>query len=60
VRNGDIINIDVKKRRLDLEVSAAEMKKRLARWKAPKPRFTTGVFAKYAATVSDASVGAYT
>jgi dihydroxy-acid dehydratase len=60
VRNGDIINIDVKKRRLDLEVPAAEMKKRLAKWKAPKPRFKTGVFAKYAATVSDASVGAYT
>jgi len=60
VRNGDIINIDVKKRRLDLEVPAAEMKKRLAKWKAPKPRFKTGVFAKYAATVSNASVGAYT
>jgi dihydroxy-acid dehydratase len=60
VRNGDIINIDVKKRRLDLEVPAAEMKKRLGKWKAPRPRFTTGVFAKYAATVSDASVGAYT
>jgi dihydroxy-acid dehydratase len=60
VRNGDIINIDVKKRRLDLEVPAAEIRKRLAKWKAPKPRFTTGVFAKYAATVSDASVGAYT
>lgn len=60
VKNGDVINIDVKKRRLDLEVSAAEMKTRLAKWKAPKPRFTTGVFAKYAATVSDASVGAYT
>jgi dihydroxy-acid dehydratase len=60
VRNGDIINIDVKKRRLDLEVSAGEMKKRLAKWKAPRPRFKTGVFAKYAATVSDASVGAYT
>ena len=60
VRNGDIINIDVKKRRVDLEVSAGEMKKRLAKWKAPKPRFKTGVFAKYAASVSDASVGAYT
>jgi dihydroxy-acid dehydratase len=60
VRNGDTINIDVKKRRLDLEVPAAEIKKRLAKWKAPRPRFKTGVFAKYAATVSDASVGAYT
>ena len=60
LKNGDIINIDVKKRRLDMEVPAAEIKKRLARWKAPKARFTTGVFAKYAAGVADASVGAYT
>jgi dihydroxy-acid dehydratase len=60
LKNGDIINIDVKRRRLDMEVPAAEIKKRLAKWKAPKPRFTSGVFAKYAAGVSDASVGAYT
>jgi dihydroxy-acid dehydratase len=60
VRNGDTIDIDVKKRRLDLEVPASEIRKRLAKWKAPRPRFTTGVFAKYAATVSNASVGAYT
>ncbi len=60
VRNGDTISIDVKKRRLDLEVPAGEIKKRLAKWTAPKPRFTTGVFAKYAAGVADASVGAYT
>ena len=36
------------------------MKKRLAKWKAPKPRYTTGVFAKYAALVSNASDGAVT
>ena len=60
VRNGDTISIDVKKRRLDLEVPAGEIKKRLAKWKAPRLRFTTGVFAKYAAGVADASVGAYT
>jgi dihydroxy-acid dehydratase len=60
VRNGDIITIDVKKRRLDMQVPPAEIKKRLGKWKAPKPRFTTGVFAKYAAGVSDASVGAIT
>jgi dihydroxy-acid dehydratase len=41
-------------------VPASEIRKRLAKWKAPRPRFTTGVFAKYAATVSNASVGAYT
>src|SRR4029453_11095478 len=60
VRTGDMIHIDVKKRRVDVEVSAAEMKKRLAKWKAPKPRYTSGVFHKYAITVSNASEGAVT
>jgi dihydroxy-acid dehydratase len=60
IKSGDIINIDVKKRRLDMEVPAAEIRKRLAKWKAPRPRYTTGVFAKYAKTVAHASVGAYT
>ena len=43
-----------------MEIPAAEMKKRLATWKAPKPRYTSGVFAKYAITVSNASEGAVT
>jgi dihydroxy-acid dehydratase len=60
LKSGDIINIDVKKRRLDVELTAAEIRKRLATWKAPKPRYTTGVFAKYAKTVSHASIGAIT
>jgi len=60
VRSGDMIHIDVKKRRLDVEISAAEMKKRLAKWKAPKPRYTSGVFHKYAITVTNASEGAVT
>jgi dihydroxy-acid dehydratase len=60
VRSGDMIHIDVKKRRVDVEISAAEMKKRLAKWKAPKPRYTSGVFHKYALTVSNASEGAVT
>jgi len=60
IKSGDIVNIDVKKRRLDMEVPAAEIKKRLAQWKAPKARYTTGVFAKYAKNVAHASVGAYT
>jgi len=60
IRNGDIIVIDVKKRRLDVEISAAEMKKRLAKWKAAKPRYTSGVFHKYAITVANASEGAVT
>ena len=60
IKSGDTINIDVKKRRLDVEVSAAELKKRLAKWKAPRPRYTSGVFAKYAKMVSNASEGAVT
>jgi dihydroxy-acid dehydratase len=50
----------VKKRCLDVEITASEMKKRLAKWKAPKPRYTSGVFHKYAKTVSNASEGAIT
>ena len=60
LKNGDIINIDVKKRRLDVEITAAELKKRLTGWKAPRPRYTSGVFSKYAKTVSNASEGAVT
>jgi dihydroxy-acid dehydratase len=60
LRSGDIINIDVKKRRLDVDLPTAEIKKRLAKWKAPKPRYTSGVFHKYAKMVSTASEGAVT
>jgi len=60
VKNGDRITIDVKKRTLSLDISAAEMKKRLSKWKAPKPRYTSGVMAKYARDVSSASFGAVT
>jgi len=60
VKNGDTIVFDVKKRRLDVELTAAELKKRLKGWKAPKPRYTWGVLAKYARLVSSASEGAVT
>jgi dihydroxy-acid dehydratase len=60
VRSGDIIHFDVKKRLLEVEVSEVELRQRLAQWKAPKPLYATGVFAKYAALVSSASQGAIT
>ncbi len=60
VQNGDRITIDVAKRKLTLEISAGELKKRLKKWKAPKPRYTSGVMAKYARDVSSASLGAVT
>jgi dihydroxy-acid dehydratase len=60
VRDGDTIVLDVTRRRLDVEVSAAELRKRLKAVKAPKPRYTSGVMAKYARLVSSASEGAVT
>jgi dihydroxy-acid dehydratase len=60
VRDGDIIHFDVKKRVLEVEISPEVLRQRVAEWKAPKPRYETGVFAKYAALVSSASQGAIT
>jgi dihydroxy-acid dehydratase len=60
VEEGDPIVIDVDARRLDLDVPAAELEQRRGRWRAPAPRYTTGVMAKYAALVSSASEGAVT
>jgi len=60
LRSGDIIVIDIKKRKLDVELSAAEIKKRLKAVKRPKPRYTWGVLAKYARLVGSASDGAVT
>ena len=47
-------------RRLDVQISDAELKSRLTQWKPPAPKYTHGVFAKYAALVSSASEGAIT
>ena len=58
--DGDVVTIDIEKRRIDTEVPPADMNARLARWSAPKPRYTSGVFAKYVALVSSASDGAIT
>ncbi len=60
VQEGDIIVFDIQNRRLDVEISAEIMEQRLANWKEPKPRYTSGVFAKYAALVSSAAEGAIT
>jgi dihydroxy-acid dehydratase len=60
LRDGDTIVFDVEKRRLDAELSDEEIRKRLASWKEPEPRYKHGVFAKYAASVSSASEGAVT
>jgi dihydroxy-acid dehydratase len=60
VREGDTVSIDIRNRRLDLQVDDAEIKRRLSEWRAPKPHYTEGVFAKYMAAVTSASEGAVT
>jgi len=60
LRDGDSILFDVKARRLDVEISEQELQLRLSTWKAPEPRYKTGVMAKYAKLVSSASEGAVT
>ena len=58
VRDGDEITLDVEHRTLNLNIPTEELEARLAAWTPPKPRYTSGVFAKYAAHVSYASEGA--
>jgi dihydroxy-acid dehydratase len=60
VRNGDRIVIDAEKRRMTLDVPAAELHRRRKAWRKPAPRYTRGVLAKYAHTVTSASLGAVT
>jgi len=60
IQDGDTIVFDVPKRTLSVELTDAEIQRRLASWKAPKPRFTSGVMAKYAYLVSSSSLGAVT
>jgi dihydroxy-acid dehydratase len=60
VADGDIIVFDIPNRRLNVELSAADIQKRLAGWKPPAPRYTSGVMAKYALLVSSSSLGAVT
>jgi dihydroxy-acid dehydratase len=58
VKNGDMIEIDALRRRINVELTAQEIRRRLKRWKAPKPRYTSGALAKYARLVQSASIGA--
>ncbi|HZQ45612.1 MAG TPA: dihydroxy-acid dehydratase [Verrucomicrobiae bacterium] len=60
VKDNDSIVIDAEKRVLLLGISASEMKARRKAWKAPKPRYTRGVLAKYAHLVTSATYGAVT
>jgi dihydroxy-acid dehydratase len=60
IREGDRVLIDVQKRKIEVEISDAEIARRMSQWKAPAGHYKTGVFAKYAALVSSAAEGAIT
>ncbi|MSR66624.1 MAG: dihydroxy-acid dehydratase, partial [Pedosphaera sp.] len=60
IEEGDSITIDAEKRALSLAVSAKILAARKKKWKAPKPRYTRGVLAKYAHLVTSATYGAVT
>jgi dihydroxy-acid dehydratase len=58
IEEGDTIVIDIEGRRLDVELTEEELARRRSAWREPPPRYTGGVFARYAALVSSASEGA--
>jgi dihydroxy-acid dehydratase len=60
VREGDEISLDIEARRIDVDLSDDEIAKRVADYQPPEPMYSRGVMAKFAATVSSASLGAVT
>ena len=60
LRDGDVVRLDVNARSIDVELDVDEIASRLLHWTPPAPRYRSGVFAKYAATVASASLGAIT
>ncbi len=58
IKEGDLITIDAHTLSLNLHVSDTEIAERRAAWKAPAPRYTRGVLAKFAKNASSASSGA--
>ncbi|MEK9700580.1 MAG: dihydroxy-acid dehydratase [Deltaproteobacteria bacterium] len=60
VQDGDPITIDAENCQLNLDLPEAEIQRRLQNWQTPAPRYERGVLAKYARSVSSASLGAVT
>ena len=58
IRDGDMVDMDVGARSLDIEVDEAELRRRRAGWRAPEPRCTRGWLARYGRLVTNASNGA--
>ena len=60
IKNGDIIEIDVPKGKLSIQLTSSEIKKRRKTWKPIRPRYKSGALAKYSTLVQSASNGAIT
>ena len=60
VKDGDTIDLDIKKGKINLQISKAEIHRRQKKWKPIKPHYVSGALAKYASLVSSASEGAVT
>jgi dihydroxy-acid dehydratase len=58
LKNGDGIEIDAEKGRIDIDLSPTELSKRKNSWKPPEPKYKWGALAKYASLVGSASEGA--
>ena len=58
IKNGDRIALDIPNRTLEVKLSRAELKKRLAKWKPREPKITSGWLARYAKVVTSANTGA--
>jgi dihydroxy-acid dehydratase len=58
IRDGDIVSIDLPERRLDVDLTVAELRARRRQWTAPEPRYTRGWLSRYAAMVTNAGRGA--
>ncbi len=58
VQEGDIISINIPERKIDLEVDAAELERRRAKWQRPEPKIKEGYLARYAKMVSSGAKGA--
>jgi len=58
VENGDLITIDIPKRRIDVRLTDMEIKIRQAKWKQPEPKISTGYLRRYAQMVQSANTGA--
>jgi len=58
VKDGDKVTIDIPNRKLDLNISEAEVKERMSKWSPPEPKIKTGYLSRYAKLVTSAGTGA--